>query len=142
MSGYPDVSFTAYRKITSPRSASSRHTNFKLRLNILSEKSPADSFKACLQELFNSVPNDIKESELVARISDLSRDALPVFVTGSQWAYIDDRNLHLKFRLLMAVLVCQPHASTLSNSPVFKTQPSFPSKLILTHHSFMKVFPG
>jgi hypothetical protein len=76
--------FATYREITSPRSASSRHANFKLRLKILSEKSPADSFKAFLQEPFNSVPNDIKESELVARMSDLSRDALTVFVTGSQ----------------------------------------------------------
>jgi hypothetical protein len=88
--------FTADWKIASPRSASARHADFKLCLKILSEKSPADSFKLFLQNLFNSVPNDIKEPELVAGISDLSRHGAPVFVTGSQRADIDYRNLHLK----------------------------------------------
>src|SRR5215467_772414 len=62
--------FPAYWKIPSPRSASARHANFKLRLKILGEKSPTESFKPFLQDIFNSVPNDIKESELMAGISD------------------------------------------------------------------------
>jgi hypothetical protein len=92
--------FPAYRKIPSPRSTSARHPDFKLRLKILGEKSPADSFKPFLQDLFNTMPDDIKESELMAGISDLSRHGASVSVTGSQGADIDDRNLHVKFASL------------------------------------------
>src|SRR6476620_3554812 len=45
--------FPAYRKIPSPRKASSRHANFKLRLKILGETSPDDAFKPFLQDLFH-----------------------------------------------------------------------------------------
>src|SRR5215469_8606799 len=81
--GISGCEFTADREVSSPRTASARHGDFLLCRKVLREEPPADFFKPCLKALFDSVPNDIKESALAARLSDLSRDVAPVFVRCS-----------------------------------------------------------
>src|SRR5215831_14897389 len=107
--GISRCEFTADREVSSPRAASARHGNFQLCRKVLREKPPADFFKPFLKVLLYSVPNCIKESELAARLSDLSRDVAAVFVRCSQRADVDDRNLHAGFASLNYVTAVVPY---------------------------------
>src|SRR5215471_18999824 len=107
--GISGCEFTADREVSSPRAASARHGNFQLCRKVLREEASADFFKSFLKPLLDSVPNDIKEAELAARLADLSRDVASVFVRCSQQADVDDRNLHARFASLNYVTAVVPY---------------------------------
>src|SRR5262245_28509558 len=76
--------FTADRKITAPGSAASRHAYVEFSLERFGEKLSANSLQASLKVLVDSVPYDVKESELAAGLSNLRRHPATVVSSGNK----------------------------------------------------------
>src|SRR5262245_39096658 len=84
--------FASDREIAAPGPAATGHVNLHLRFNFLSEESPAEMFQPLLQAFINAMPDDVKESALAARLSDLGGYGVTTFCPADQRADVNDWN--------------------------------------------------
>src|SRR5215813_2212812 len=80
------------REIPAPGSTAMGHSYLHLGFNILSEELPAESFQPLSQAFVHTVSDDIKESALAARSSDLGGHGVTVLCPADQRADVNDRD--------------------------------------------------